>query len=300
MPPNGSAGLDGADKRTNSLAFSRTPCHTCASNDRTCDRRRPRCGTCLQAGVTCAGFATPLNWDNSRIWLGRGGDKEKKARASGSVRSATKTRFVDAHPNSRKRRANALGSAAADNREPRSAYSKDERRSLPRSAIVDSSTEDHCQDQNLDDPLFVNSGPSLNPCQPASSSSAPESFMANLDGSQDLPSNMAGMNDFSDFLSTMYNPLLEPNFTAMLDSMSGEPGAWADFTSDLAGDSDWNLDLDALLLPDSLPQKLVPAEPTVEQPEQSDGATQQQPVDDDRLIHMCTCCWPHRYSTNLH
>ncbi|KAH8422334.1 Zn(II)2Cys6 transcription factor [Aspergillus melleus] len=60
-------------KRTNSLAFARTDCHTCLSTRQTCDRQRPQCTTCLKRGVECGGFATPLVWDTSRTWLGQSG-----------------------------------------------------------------------------------------------------------------------------------------------------------------------------------------------------------------------------------
>ncbi|CAG8050186.1 unnamed protein product [Penicillium olsonii] len=56
------------DKRTNSLAFARSDCHTCAAANEQCDRRRPRCSTCLDHGRKCGGFATPLSWDTRRMW----------------------------------------------------------------------------------------------------------------------------------------------------------------------------------------------------------------------------------------
>lgn len=56
------------DKRTNSLAFARSDCHTCSANDERCDRRRPRCSTCLNQGRKCGGFATTLSWDSRRMW----------------------------------------------------------------------------------------------------------------------------------------------------------------------------------------------------------------------------------------
>ncbi|KAJ0424576.1 hypothetical protein BJY00DRAFT_244197 [Aspergillus carlsbadensis] len=56
------------EKRTNSLAFAQTDCHTCASLGDHCDRRRPRCSTCLGQGRECGGFATPLSWDSRRMW----------------------------------------------------------------------------------------------------------------------------------------------------------------------------------------------------------------------------------------
>ncbi|CAG8421158.1 unnamed protein product [Penicillium salamii] len=56
------------DRRTNSLAFARSDCHTCASTGEKCDRRRPRCSTCLNHGRKCGGFAIPLSWDPRRMW----------------------------------------------------------------------------------------------------------------------------------------------------------------------------------------------------------------------------------------
>ncbi|KAE8366377.1 fungal-specific transcription factor domain-containing protein [Aspergillus caelatus] len=53
-------------KRTNSLAFARTDCHTCASRGQKCDRQRPQCATCISHGRKCGGFATPLSWDHRR------------------------------------------------------------------------------------------------------------------------------------------------------------------------------------------------------------------------------------------
>ncbi|RDW86608.1 uncharacterized protein DSM5745_03250 [Aspergillus mulundensis] len=55
-------------KRTNSLAFAQTDCHTCAATGNQCDRRRPQCSTCLALGRRCGGFAMPLSWDSRRMW----------------------------------------------------------------------------------------------------------------------------------------------------------------------------------------------------------------------------------------
>ncbi|KAE8147898.1 fungal-specific transcription factor domain-containing protein [Aspergillus avenaceus] len=58
-------------KRTNSLAFARSDCHTCAARGQKCDRQRPQCATCITQGRKCGGFATPLSWDDRRTWLGQ-------------------------------------------------------------------------------------------------------------------------------------------------------------------------------------------------------------------------------------
>ncbi|KAF2102544.1 hypothetical protein NA57DRAFT_52112 [Rhizodiscina lignyota] len=50
-------------KRTNSLGWAKSDCHTCASNSRPCDRRRPRCDACTTAGMTCGGYTQVLKWD---------------------------------------------------------------------------------------------------------------------------------------------------------------------------------------------------------------------------------------------
>ena len=51
--------------RTNSLGRAKTDCHTCSQNRRACDRQRPRCGTCLQRGILCGGYALDLTWTTS-------------------------------------------------------------------------------------------------------------------------------------------------------------------------------------------------------------------------------------------
>lgn len=51
-----------AKRRTNSLGWAVSDCHTCQVNGRTCDRRRPRCDTCMGNGVLCGGFVQQLNW----------------------------------------------------------------------------------------------------------------------------------------------------------------------------------------------------------------------------------------------
>lgn len=55
-------------KRTNSLAFAQSDCHSCAASGEQCDRRRPQCSMCLGLGRRCGGFVTPLSWDSSRMW----------------------------------------------------------------------------------------------------------------------------------------------------------------------------------------------------------------------------------------
>lgn len=54
-------------KRTNSLGFAQSDCHTCTFLGEKCDRRRPRCTTCLDRSRRCGGFATSLSWDPRRM-----------------------------------------------------------------------------------------------------------------------------------------------------------------------------------------------------------------------------------------
>ncbi|PLB46425.1 hypothetical protein P170DRAFT_465948 [Aspergillus steynii IBT 23096] len=72
-------------KKTNSLAFARTDCHTCLSTGQGCDRRRPQCTTCLERGVKCGGFVTPLSWDTSRTWLGESAGRDALAGRADAV-----------------------------------------------------------------------------------------------------------------------------------------------------------------------------------------------------------------------
>ncbi|KAF7559741.1 hypothetical protein G7046_g4404 [Stylonectria norvegica] len=51
-----------APRRTNSLGFAKTDCHTCAKLHEKCDRKRPQCGACLFNRRKCGGFAMNLMW----------------------------------------------------------------------------------------------------------------------------------------------------------------------------------------------------------------------------------------------
>ncbi|EXJ80644.1 hypothetical protein A1O3_06928 [Capronia epimyces CBS 606.96] len=52
--------------RTNSLAFAKTDCHTCAAHHRKCDRRRPQCSPCLDNDILCGGFPMQLSWSGRK------------------------------------------------------------------------------------------------------------------------------------------------------------------------------------------------------------------------------------------
>ena len=51
-----------ARKRTNSLGWAHSDCHTCAADHFVCDRRRPRCDSCTTRGLLCGGYVQVLNW----------------------------------------------------------------------------------------------------------------------------------------------------------------------------------------------------------------------------------------------
>ncbi|KIW29496.1 uncharacterized protein PV07_05309 [Cladophialophora immunda] len=63
-------------KRTNSLGWAKSDCHTCSSLGRSCDRRRPRCSACLADGVICAGYVQQLNWERGALKVGKRRPKE--------------------------------------------------------------------------------------------------------------------------------------------------------------------------------------------------------------------------------
>ncbi|KIX08470.1 uncharacterized protein Z518_03126 [Rhinocladiella mackenziei CBS 650.93] len=84
-----------APKRTNSLGWAATDCHTCQSNRRQCDRRRPRCDTCTHSGVICGGFSQRLDWQPGIASRGKWSGKTFPSRADGSSnRDRAKLRCV--------------------------------------------------------------------------------------------------------------------------------------------------------------------------------------------------------------
>jgi hypothetical protein len=86
-------------KRTNSLGFAQSDCHTCTSLGEKCDRRRPRCTTCLDRGRRCGGFATSLSWDNSRRMI-----YSPSSTSAAQQYSPKQFRFVNGATRPRKRR----------------------------------------------------------------------------------------------------------------------------------------------------------------------------------------------------
>ncbi|EXJ60599.1 hypothetical protein A1O7_04752 [Cladophialophora yegresii CBS 114405] len=72
-------------RRTNSLGWAKSDCHTCASHNRYCDRRRPRCSPCLAEGAVCKGYVQELNWERGAVRI----SKKRAKSYLGSTESAT-------------------------------------------------------------------------------------------------------------------------------------------------------------------------------------------------------------------
>lgn len=60
-----------AGKRTNSLGWAKSDCHTCSSLRRHCDRKRPRCSACIADGKVCAGYVQQLDWERGKSRKGK-------------------------------------------------------------------------------------------------------------------------------------------------------------------------------------------------------------------------------------
>ena len=58
-------------RRTNSLAFAKSDCHTCSSLSLHCDRQRPRCTPCQNAGILCQGYSMKLTWHQNHSMVNR-------------------------------------------------------------------------------------------------------------------------------------------------------------------------------------------------------------------------------------
>ena len=66
LSPHRADGSPGAStRRTNSLAFAKSDCHTCVSRGLHCDRQRPRCTICQDSGRLCNGYSMQLSWQRS-------------------------------------------------------------------------------------------------------------------------------------------------------------------------------------------------------------------------------------------
>ncbi|KIX09738.1 uncharacterized protein Z518_00819 [Rhinocladiella mackenziei CBS 650.93] len=80
-------------KRTNSLGWAKSDCHTCSSLRRHCDRRRPRCSACLADGVICSGYVQQLNWERGSLRLGK-----SKSKTPSTWKESENTKPEDASP----------------------------------------------------------------------------------------------------------------------------------------------------------------------------------------------------------
>ena len=99
--------------RTNSLAFAKVDCHTCIRLNNRCDRRRPKCGTCLSQGHSCGGFAQDLVWKQIPQGDVRQSDQSRSRRSQGTTttRGTKVFKIVEGRPQKRRRVKPPSGSA---------------------------------------------------------------------------------------------------------------------------------------------------------------------------------------------
>lgn len=69
-------------KRTNSLGWAHSDCHSCDAGHFVCDRRRPRCDSCTARGVLCGGYVQVLNWQPGVASRGKMKGRQLKADAT--------------------------------------------------------------------------------------------------------------------------------------------------------------------------------------------------------------------------
>ena len=70
-------------RRTNSLGWAKSDCHSCVSRSRHCDRRRPRCSPCLAEGTICSGYVQQLDWERGAAKKGKRRAKEPSPKVKG-------------------------------------------------------------------------------------------------------------------------------------------------------------------------------------------------------------------------
>lgn len=99
-------------RRTNSLAFAKSDCHNCSSLNRHCDRQRPRCTTCQDAGILCQGYSMKLTWHSNHSMV----DKPPKVRSTTSQAVGSFTRPVTSYQAKRKEPVGRLEQTGDDGR----------------------------------------------------------------------------------------------------------------------------------------------------------------------------------------
>lgn len=92
-----------ATARTNSLAFAKADCHTCAQLDEECDRRRPKCGTCLSQKRRCGGFAMNLVWKDPSINERRDSSTADRIPARPRPKPAREIKIIQGYPKKRRK-----------------------------------------------------------------------------------------------------------------------------------------------------------------------------------------------------
>jgi hypothetical protein len=94
------SGSKNESRRTNSLAFAKQDCHTCAALETQCDRKRPHCGTCLSNQRKCDGFAIPLVWKDLEVAQSLPPSRDKRSSQSQNrgIRGNAEFKFVRGRP----------------------------------------------------------------------------------------------------------------------------------------------------------------------------------------------------------
>jgi hypothetical protein len=118
MPPAPArSGSGNPGRRTNSLAFAKHDCHTCAVLKTDCDRQRPRCGTCLSSRRICDGFAMPLIWKDLEVAQSpvQNGDRRPGQSRLRQSQGDAEFKFVRGRPRRRRKpKSDNLGKLASD------------------------------------------------------------------------------------------------------------------------------------------------------------------------------------------
>ena len=100
-----------AARRTNTLGWAKTDCHSCSNLRQTCDRQRPQCGTCQREGRKCGGFIMNLVWKDHSL-----GDTSTFTRAMTASSDLTPSkrlfRFTQGRSKRKRRKCKSSGAGA--------------------------------------------------------------------------------------------------------------------------------------------------------------------------------------------
>lgn len=167
-------------QRTNSLAFSKSDCHTCKSRGRPCARQRPICSTCQDAGDACEGFQTRLVWEGSDLPSRRGDDSrrrhglDRRPKATPNSKSQTLDARAVVKPPPSKKPAREFAFVSSWPPKPRKKHSRQKTEALAESSSTAIKIEDQTprsQGPASDGPDTDNSPPSNSEAEGSQSSS---------------------------------------------------------------------------------------------------------------------------------